>query len=320
MISVVIPTYRGLERLRRNLPTVRMALARVSEESEILVSDDASPDGSGALLAQEFPDVQVLRNSENVGFSRNVNRGLRAARGRLVLALNDDVSLDPDYLTVQLRHFQDPTVFAVMGAILAADDGRLIDAAKYPLVPGPGWLGGLRSTLNVEDATDPNLTLPTLFASGANALMDHEKLRTLNYFSEIYSPYYMEDVDLGVRAWRHGWRSVYEPRARCRHEVSSAISTFRRDEVRAVSRRNRWVFHGLHLPGTGLVAWLLVQLLATPIRAMRDLKGEKLFWAQVCSLQERVRELRRSTRYPRSLSQALKDIQAELSTRLLRRF
>jgi len=74
------------------------------------------------------------------------------------------------------------------------------------------------------------------------------------------------------------------------------------------------------LPGTGLVAWLLVQLLATPIRAMRDLKGEKLFWAQVCSLQERVRELRRSTRYPRSLSQALKDIQAELSTRLLRRF
>jgi GT2 family glycosyltransferase len=262
----------------------------------------------------------VLRGERNLGFSGNANRALRATRGRLVLILNDDVTLAPDYFEAQLAHFDDPRVFAVMGSIHSSDDGRLIDAAKFPKVPGPGWLGGLRATLNCESADGATRTLPTLFASGANALMDRTKLVELEYFSEIYAPYYMEDVDLGVRAWRNGWRSIYEPRARCVHEVSTVIRTFARAKVRAVSRRNRWIFHLLHLPALWLAPWMAVQILGAPFRLLREPRAEFLSWLWILDAVAPAFLRRGETVYPRTLDDVIHALRAELDPLPLRKF
>lgn len=313
-LSVAIPTYQGLERLRHNLPAARAALERTGLSWEIVVSDDASHDGSPAVLEREFPWVRVLAGQDNLGFAGNVNRALRATTGRLVLALNDDVVLEPEYFVSQIARFKDPQLFAVMGAILDPD-GRLIDAAKFPARPGPGWCRGLRTTLNFVGMTDSeSRALPTLFASGANALMDRAKLEELGFFLELYSPYYMEDADLGVRAWRRGWTSLFDPSAKCRHEVSSTIRTFNRVNVRVISRRNRWLFNAIHLPVSGLVAWMSLQVLTAPLRLLKEPRVEWRLWIELAHKLSGAFALRRALVLPLSLPAVRRKILHQIGT------
>ena len=90
--------------------------------------------------------------------------------------------------------------------------------------------------------------LPSFFLSGANALMDREKLMQLQGFDEIYAPYYYEDADLGIRAWRAGWCCYVEPKAVCMHATSSTISKAKPEKVKIIAERNRIILNYLHLP------------------------------------------------------------------------
>ncbi|MEW6467491.1 MAG: glycosyltransferase family 2 protein [Bacteroidota bacterium] len=250
-VSVVIPNFNGRKLLEENLPSVVAALRHSGCAHEIIVADDASADDSVGFLQKAYPGVQVVVSDSNGGFAKNVNRGISRAKMDLVLILNSDVKLREGYFEPQLRYFQKQDTFGVMGGIYDAD-GKLIDSAKYPAWKGPR----LRSTVNftLEDAP-ADTWCTTLFLSGANALVDRKKLIALGGFDEIYSPFYMEDVDLSVRAWRKGWACYYEPQARCTHVLSSTISALGRDHVKRIAKRNRHIFHYLHLSGFRRFLW-----------------------------------------------------------------
>ena len=73
---------------------------------------------------------------------------------------------------------------------------------------------------------------------------------------ERYSPYYMEDVDLSVRAWRMGWKCYYEEDAVCYHKLSETISKHSsKKHVSYISKRNKFIFHALHLEGGKRMLW-----------------------------------------------------------------
>lgn len=250
-ISVVIPNYNGKHLLEEYLPTVVAALDSIAVDHEIIVADDASTDGSVEFLRMHYPAVRVVVNTVNKGFSGNINSGFHLATKDLVLALNSDVALDEQYFVDQLPLFDDPDLFGTMGSIYEAD-GRLIDAAKLPVYDGISF----NSTVNATYPDDPDAVRTTFFLSGANALMDRTKLLDLGGMNEIFSPFYMEDVDLSVRAWRRGWKCLYVPTAKCTHAPSSTIAASSpSDRVRVVSRCNKMLFHLFHLEGASLLRY-----------------------------------------------------------------
>lgn len=248
-ISVVIPNYNGKHLLKKNLPSVFAALKNINDY-EVIIADDASTDESVAYIETNWQNVILIKNKVNGGFSKNINSGFKVATKELVLALNSDVILNKNYFLEQFKYFNDADTFGVMGGVF--NDGKLIDAAKYPL-----WKGGkLITTLNIELLKPTNEWLPTLFLSGANALMDRKKLMRLNGMDEVYSPFYMEDVDLSVRAWRMGWKCYYEPKSICNHIISSTInSNSKKSYVKFISKRNKLFFHYNHLQGVKRLMW-----------------------------------------------------------------
>lgn len=94
-LSVVIPSFNGRELLAEYLPAT-FEVCRNSglvDAFEVVVADDASTDGTVGFLRERFPEVVVVEGTENGGFSKNTNRGIRAAKYDWILLLNNDMEL-----------------------------------------------------------------------------------------------------------------------------------------------------------------------------------------------------------------------------------
>jgi GT2 family glycosyltransferase len=245
-ISVVIPNYNGQHLLAKNLPTIFDALRYSGADFEIIVPDDCSTDNSVDFLKKNYPGVLVILGEKNLGFAGNINRGLKLASKNLVLALNSDVSVEKDYFSHQFPYFDLENTFAVMGAIHSPETKEVV---KINIAANQSFAGFI-NTVHLKGYYYDK-PIPIFFPLGANILMDNQKLKKLNYFNELYSPFYGEDIDLGLRALRYGWNSYYEPKSICYHASSVTIKKYHtKRKVRTVSRRNKLIFHDFHLEGT----------------------------------------------------------------------
>src|SRR5882672_2037249 len=131
-LSVVIPTFNTAP---MTLRCCRAVLASLPPESEVIVADDGSTDGTAELLAREAPSVQVVRLETNRGFAPAANRGVAASRGNIILLLNSDAIVDTDALTALLDAFDADPKLGVAGARLFNPDRT------------PQWSGGAAPTL-----------------------------------------------------------------------------------------------------------------------------------------------------------------------------
>ena len=255
-ISVGIPNYNGRDLMEANLPSVFEALKVAAVAFEVIVVDDASTDESVAFLKKAFPQVVLLQNEHNQGFSPTINRGIMAATKDLVLALNSDVKLTPNYFLPLFKYFSKADTFGVMGRILDLDGEKVQDVAKYPQQKRTGKI---KSTIDfVLEPMPTDFWVPSLYLSGANALVDRQKIQELGGFDEIYAPFYVEDVDLSVRAWRLGWPCYYAHEAVCHHPESVTIANYhKKRKIYVISARNKLIMHALHLQGMSKVIWNL---------------------------------------------------------------
>jgi GT2 family glycosyltransferase len=251
-ISVVIPNYNGRQLLEENLPFLMEALRKSGADYEIIISDDSSTDGSVDFIKKNYPDTILIENKINSGFSPNINKGIFTASKELIFALNSDVRLSPDYFHNQFKYFEDKNTFGVMGRIAGLSDEKIQDGAKYPAMN----FYKLNSTLNFLPSNQHSSLIPSLFLSGANALMDREKLIILEGYDEVFRPFYLEDVDLSLRAWRMGWASYYDDDSVCRHPASTTIGTYhKKQKIKTVSLTNKLILHYIHLDGIFRILW-----------------------------------------------------------------
>lgn len=252
-ISVLIPNYNGRELLPEILPTVMLALATTGLPSEIIISDDASTDDSLSYVREHFPTVIILESRQNTGFSPTVNRGIAALRYQLCLLLNSDVKLPEDFFTHQLRYFDNADCFGVMSRIIGWHSEQIQDGGKFPRFQGLKLKTSGNYIPQNPSASD---WLPSLYLSGANALMDTQKLRMLGGLNELFSPFYVEDTELSIRAWRMGWACYYDHSSYCRHLESATIKTGRKkNQIKRIYNRNKMQLHALHLPLQLLIPW-----------------------------------------------------------------
>ena len=254
-ISVIIPNYNGRQLLEQVLPTVFIALHNAGLSHEVIISDDASSDDSLSFLQSNYPQVQLICNKENRGFSPTINTGIFAAQYDYVLLLNSDVKLSPDYFKPLLRYFDSEDTFGVMGRIVGWQDEKIQDAAKYPAFHG----SKIKTSGNYYLATpSANDWLYSMYLSGANALVDRRKIQSLGGFNELFAPFYVEDFELSLRAWRMGWKCYYEHAAICRHQTSTTIaSSFKKENIKKIYNRNKMYMHAIHLDGGKRFLWFL---------------------------------------------------------------
>lgn len=253
-ISFVIPNYNGIHLMERNIPSLIRAAEKSGLSHEIIIADDASTEDTAGWFIKHYPTAVLVRNVTNRGFAPTANIGIRAAKFDLLFLVNNDIFLTEDYFLPQLRYFEDKSVFGVMGRIMDEDGNRIRDAAKYPELR---W-NGIRSTLNYlpVEGGESKEGLQTFFLSGANALIDREKLLALGGFDESFAPFYNEDVELSLRAWRSGWKCLYEDSSICLHPLSATINTYhKKKKIRETALRNRIRMNLLHLEGMNLLAY-----------------------------------------------------------------
>jgi GT2 family glycosyltransferase len=324
-ISVVIPNYNGRGLLEKNLPFLFTALQTSGCDFEVIISDDHSSDDSVSFLKTTYPSIILIENHVNLGFSGNINKGIARASKELVFLLNSDIELTQDYFKPLFQYFEDDKTFGVMGRIIALNNDVIQDGAKYPKYKG----GTLTSTLNYLPFGTSKSFLPSLFLSGANALVDRKKLLALGSFQELFNPFYWEDVELGVKAWRMGYPCYYEDAAICRHPTSATISKYnKKKKVSLIARRNKILFHYLHLEGFVLFTWLLSFATKALFRCLifntRYLQSLVLFLKQYRVASEAKRAFVRKQQQLNPLQPSLKDIcdqiKKQIGNTLLRTF
>jgi GT2 family glycosyltransferase len=114
-LSIVIPTHNRLDLLRACLESIDYI---APPYTDVIVVDDASPDGAAARLVTEFRRVRCVRLARRGGFAAAANAGLREARGEIVEFLNDDTEVSEGWAEAALAGFEDQKVGAVAPLVL----------------------------------------------------------------------------------------------------------------------------------------------------------------------------------------------------------
>jgi O-antigen biosynthesis protein len=216
-ISVVIPSRNGQKLLETCLPTIRDA-------DEIIVVDNGSDDGTQAWLAQHHSQVIVERSADPLGFAVAMNRGLRRAQYTHVCALNNDMIAEPGFLHHLRAAFDEvPALFCASAQIFLPPGQRREETGKTVFVHDAAPLD-LPVRCDIPFETEDHSYV--LYGSGGCSLYDAAKLAALGGFDEIYRPAYVEDLDLGVRAWTCDWPTVYCAGARVLHQHRTTTSRY----------------------------------------------------------------------------------------------
>jgi GT2 family glycosyltransferase/glycosyltransferase involved in cell wall biosynthesis len=254
-VSVVIPNWNGRELLAKYLPSVVEALAG-NPENEIIVVDNASTDGSADFLRERLPAVRVLALDQNRGFGGGSNAGFAAARNDIVVLLNSDMRVDPEFLAPLVEGFRDPRVFAVSAQIFFTDPNKVRE--ETGLTEGL-WVNGRLRVRHVLDERVRGL-FPVFYAGGGSSAYHRQKFLELGGFDPLYEPFYLEDTDLGYLAWKRGWTVHYEPRSIVYHEHRGTIGrTFNEAFIQAVLKKNFLLFAWKNIHDWGMLAEHLFQ-------------------------------------------------------------
>lgn len=223
-ISVVIPSRNGKDLLASLLPGVMRDLEGIP--SEVIVVDNGSEDATEEFLNDRYPGVLTERSAAPLSFARAVNRGIRRARYSHLCLLNNDMVIEPGFFALLRRAFDCvPDLFCATAQIFFPGGARREETGKAVMPP--------RETRAPEDFP-VRCELPVagedlsyvLYGSGGCSMYSTAKLRSLGGLDEIYEPAYVEDMDLGYRAWRRGWPTVFVAGARVLHHHRATTSRY----------------------------------------------------------------------------------------------
>lgn len=230
-ISVVIVNYNGV----RFLGNCLSALVMQSHPAfEIILVDNASTDNSRAYVREHFPQVKLVCSETNVGFAAGNNLGIAQARGELIATLNTDTRVEPDYLEKLCAPMADASVGACAPLMLEMERTDIVDAAGIRVdVLGFAW------NVGAGQGTNKFVTTGEVYGACAGAaLYRRAMLDEIGWFDGAYFGFY-EDADLGWRARRAGWKTIFVPQARVYHMHGASFGKLSPYKTYLLAR-NRW--------------------------------------------------------------------------------
>lgn len=224
-LSVIIVSFNVSDYLCQAVASV--IAATVSVESEIIVVDNCSSDGSPETIGLQFPDVRVIRNEKNIGFGAACNVGINASSSQYILILNPDTFVQPDAITVALSFIKQHPEAGAVGA-------RMVDGNGIFLLESKRGFPSLRTSLfrftgmhrifprssffnayylgHLPD----NLTGRADILTGAFMMIRREALEKAGLFDTSFFMY-GEDIDLSWRLVEAGFTNYFVAESRITH-------------------------------------------------------------------------------------------------------
>jgi GT2 family glycosyltransferase len=213
--SIIIINWNGAAHLPVCLNALR---AQTVSDFEIIVADNASHDESLPLLARDYPEVKVVALSKNLGFAGGNNAGIRAARGDIIILLNNDTEVDPHWLEEILAAFERHPAAGFVASKMKLFDRRdtFHTAGDFYRLDGiPGNRGVWEIDRGQYDREEYVFS-----ACGGSAAYRKSMLDQIGLLDEDFF-YSCEDIDLAWRAQLAGWKCIYAPQAVVYHKLSA---------------------------------------------------------------------------------------------------
>jgi GT2 family glycosyltransferase len=222
-LSIVIVNHNGAGLLLSCLRSIREQ--KLKTAPEIVIVDNASTDNSLELIRKEFPDVIVIPQPMNLGFSRANNIGIQRSAGRYVCLVNSDVKIHQSCLEQLLECMERQPDIGIAGPRILNTDGSLqTSCRRFPTF----WLLMLDALFLRATEMKPRLASKAQnieVLSGCFMMIRREALDKIGQFDERFF-FYSEDVDLCRRFHNGGWRVCYYAPARATHYGGGSTGRF----------------------------------------------------------------------------------------------
>lgn len=209
--SVVIPVWNGesviLDCLQALYANSNLNLL------EVICVDNDSADGSVACITDGFPQVKLLTNPVNTGFAGGVNRGIRGAKGELVVLLNQDCMMQAGWLDAFANALAQDETIGIVGCTILNADGSVNHAGAY--LEKPLSYGRHLTKRQSDRPTEVEYVTGAVFGI-TTAVRD-----AIGLLDEGFFPAYYEEVDYCLRAKRAGFKTVYVPEATAVHHFNN---------------------------------------------------------------------------------------------------
>jgi len=270
-VSIVIVSWNTRDLLRDSLRTLR---GSTGVSTELFVVDNGSADGSPSMIADEFPEVRLIRNSENLGFARAANQGLEAARGRYRMLLNSDTRVPESAISKLVEYMDAHPRAGASGPQLRHFDGSLqptgrafptLLAAMIAITPVPTWVR--RATADRFERRDYGVTTEVEELCGAALLLRAEALAQTGPLDEDFF-FFGEDVDLCWRLRDAGWSVVYVADAVIEHGWGGSWRKTR-ERTSLYIQRAYVLLMRKHRPGFAAATVTGLSFLLTLLKAVR---------------------------------------------------
>lgn len=209
---------------------------QVSNNSEVVLVDNGSVDGSVEFIKAEYPWVKLVELPKNLGFAEGNNRGLELCRGDYIVTLNNDTKVAPDFFTELTKAVEnDEKVGMVAAKMLNFYDKGCIDSVGVKVAEN-----GLGYNIGVGELDTGQYDEPTeVFGPCAGAALYRRKMiDEVGFFDPDFFAYY-EDLDLAWRGRLAGWKCVTAPKAIVYH-IHSATSGKGSSFTVFQVHRNKW--------------------------------------------------------------------------------
>lgn len=270
-VSVVILTYNSRHMLDRSVASV---LAQRGVAVELIVVDNASTDGTADALAHHEGAATIVRLPRNLGFARGMNVGYEVARGELIVPMNADVVLHPDFCRAAADRFAAHPDVGVIGPYVLRvgeeGDGRFWEWEPPVALPLDGAVVGLtRVLLRVRSVEEGGDTWRVSFkANGCCPVVRRATIEALRArfgvgpFDPVFDTY-GEDVDFAFKTWALRWRTMFAREVLASHVRSYASPIELRDKrgrLRVNLIAERYINAIRHLPPAQLLTVCAVAL------------------------------------------------------------
>lgn len=271
-------------------PELRFALQSIADELpgrawEAVIVDNASDDGSSAVVGEFAPHARVIRNEKNVGFSTAVNQGLARTSAPLVLIMNPDCRLLGGAIAALQAEIDRHDACAIVGPRILDPDGSVQGSARGD----PDMLTGLFGRTALLRRLFPGLSIsrrnvivddPRLpagdstsvdWVSGACMLARRDALMAVQGFDERYFLYW-EDADLCRRLRGRGFHICYVPGATAIHRVGHSSRRVRRTAIRAF-HRSAYLYYTSHVARGAMSPKRLIARILLAVRCWWIIRG-----------------------------------------------
>ncbi len=216
-LSIIIVNYNTKELLRKCLGSVFASVG--SHKLEVIVSDNGSKDGSIEMVKMNFPQVKLIENKANLGFSKGNNVAIKQAVGKYILLLNSDTAVRTDTIDLSIKYLDEHPETGIMGAKVLLPDGTLDKACRRKF-PNP-WNSFLRlfglkqlSDYNINTPIDQEVEVDAVM--GAYLMIRKSVIDKIGLLDEEYFMY-GEDLDWCWETKRAGYKVMYYPKVEITH-------------------------------------------------------------------------------------------------------